>query len=43
VSKAVVVIWENPRTIKEREVIKILSYPLGEDDSIGLLNQRFFL
>jgi hypothetical protein len=27
----------------EREVIKILSHPLGEDDSIGPLNQRFFL
>jgi hypothetical protein len=42
-SKVVVVIWEDPRAIPEREIIKILSHPLGEDDSIGPLDQRFLL
>jgi hypothetical protein len=42
-SKAVVVIWEDPRTIAEREVIKIRSHPLGENDSVGSLDQLFFL
>jgi hypothetical protein len=43
VTKAVVVIWEDPRTIRESKVIQILSHPLGEDDSMGLLDQLFFL
>jgi hypothetical protein len=42
-SKTVVVIWEDPRTIMERKVIKIRSHPLGENDSVGSLDQLFFL